>query len=591
MSQSVPHIQCINPDCHGSTNQPWGNNFCQNCGTPLKLNQRYIPIKRLGSGGFAAIYTVWDLTTQTERVLKVLLETSPKALELFEQEASVLASLHHPGIPAVEPDSYFRVETRKSRAFQEQIKPKILPCLVMEKVNGKTLQEILSENRDGCPNEWVKSWFNQALDILEVLHKKNIIHRDIKPSNLMLIMPKNTAQSQDPFINEAIAFGQLVAIDFGGAKQIGSDKYNNGSSTRIFSPGYSPPEQLTGGFVGPGTDFYALGKTLIHLLTGRYPSDLEDQNTGKIRWRHLTTIPPNLADIIDDMIRVDIHQRPRDVTAIKNRLEKVVGNHTPTQILPISAQAWQGIVLVITNILQHTGKITVGTVRFILNLVLGCLHTIWALILGGMGGITGSLIGLFLYYWTPLGSQVSHLVDSILFSLIPSLNIPNFNQNASSAILIFGLAGIGTAVGLSEAGGFSRNRNFIIASLMGGLGYILGWVFWQIAELGQTNYTANGLIGLGAIATGLLTLGLGWRDYRLVYPLVVADGAVATLVLLALSFPDIFNNFLLLPQKQITGAEILPCLGFFGLLGCIIGFFLGISHYIIIPILKLLGWR
>jgi hypothetical protein len=47
------------------------------------LLERYFPLKPLGSGGFAQIYTIWDEKTQTEKVLKVLVDTSAKALELF----------------------------------------------------------------------------------------------------------------------------------------------------------------------------------------------------------------------------------------------------------------------------------------------------------------------------------------------------------------------------------------------------------------------------------------------------------------------------------------------------------------------------
>jgi serine/threonine protein kinase len=83
---------CINPDCLRPHPQPWGNKFCNSCGASLELKNRYIPLQLLGSGGFATIYTVWDLQTKTEKVLKVLVETAPKALELFEQEAAVLAS-------------------------------------------------------------------------------------------------------------------------------------------------------------------------------------------------------------------------------------------------------------------------------------------------------------------------------------------------------------------------------------------------------------------------------------------------------------------------------------------------------------------
>ncbi|MEM6753861.1 MAG: 4-Cys prefix domain-containing protein, partial [Cyanobacteria bacterium P01_C01_bin.38] len=78
-------IHCVNPNCSRPYPQPWGNKFCLACGAKLQLQDRFIPLERLGSGGFARIYTVWDVEKQTEKVLKVLVETSPKALELFAQ--------------------------------------------------------------------------------------------------------------------------------------------------------------------------------------------------------------------------------------------------------------------------------------------------------------------------------------------------------------------------------------------------------------------------------------------------------------------------------------------------------------------------
>ncbi|MGB3760516.1 MAG: 4-Cys prefix domain-containing protein, partial [Rivularia sp. (in: cyanobacteria)] len=110
MPNSQPNlnaIHCVNPNCSRPYPQPWGNKFCLACGAQLQLQDRFIPLERLGSGGFARIYTVWDVKTQTEKVLKVLVETSPKALELFAQEAEVLQRLKHGGVPKVEPDGYF----------------------------------------------------------------------------------------------------------------------------------------------------------------------------------------------------------------------------------------------------------------------------------------------------------------------------------------------------------------------------------------------------------------------------------------------------------------------------------------------------
>ena len=117
--------------------------------------------------------------TQTEKVLKVLVETSPKALELFTQEAEVLSSFRNPGVPKVDADGYFQVNLINPKPHQ-------LACLVMEKINGQTLEEVLVNSPQGCSEDLVLGWFIQAVKILQELHKRQIIHRDIKPSNLML---------------------------------------------------------------------------------------------------------------------------------------------------------------------------------------------------------------------------------------------------------------------------------------------------------------------------------------------------------------------------------------------------------------------
>lgn len=222
----VSHVQqsavhCINPECQRPYPQPWGNKFCNSCGAPLLLLDRYVPLQRLGSGGFAHIYTVWDQKTQTEKVLKVLVEDSPKARELFAQEAAVLKGLRHPGVPRVESDGYFE------RNWSSPKGQTTLPCLVMEKINGQTLEEIQQKYPQGCPQELVLNWLTQAVEILEDLHKRKIVHRDIKPSNLMLREKTN----------------QLVLIDFGGVKQVSAAMFaSQPRSTRLFSSGYSPPE-------------------------------------------------------------------------------------------------------------------------------------------------------------------------------------------------------------------------------------------------------------------------------------------------------------------------------------------------------------
>ncbi|MEO0688110.1 MAG: serine/threonine-protein kinase, partial [Cyanobacteria bacterium J06649_11] len=298
---SLNAIHCINPNCPRPYPQPWGNKFCLACGAKLQLEDRFIPLERLGSGGFARIYTVWDVQTQTEKVLKVLVETSSKALELFAQEAEVLQRLKHRGVPKIDPDGYFFHNLSSSNQDLD------LPCLIMEKINGQTLEEVPYLYPQGCPQELVLGWLQQAVDVLRHLHERMIIHRDIKPSNLMLRNP-----------SPGLKGSQLVVIDFGGAKHFSVATPNRqSSSTRLFSTGYSPPEQITGRNIGPSADFYALARTMIELLTGKNPQELEDPLTGKLRWRealkfsaHGENVNPLLVDLLDDMAQEEVRSRP-----------------------------------------------------------------------------------------------------------------------------------------------------------------------------------------------------------------------------------------------------------------------------------------
>ncbi|MFM7789148.1 MAG: hypothetical protein ACKO90_13710, partial [Microcystis panniformis] len=68
---------------------------------------RYRAIIELGRGGFGVTYQINEIAKNQTKVLKVLTNNQPKAIELFKQEAAVLSQLNHPGIPKVEPDAYF----------------------------------------------------------------------------------------------------------------------------------------------------------------------------------------------------------------------------------------------------------------------------------------------------------------------------------------------------------------------------------------------------------------------------------------------------------------------------------------------------
>lgn len=583
-------VHCINSDCPRPYPQPWGNKFCHTCGAPLHLLDRYVPLQRLGSGGFAQIYTVWDQKTQTEKVLKVLVESSPKALELFAQEAAVLRSLRHPGVPRVDADGYFFVEMLSATTIQSNVKPQQFRCLVMEKINGQTLEEIFEQYPQGCPQEWVLNWLFQAVEILQELHSRKIIHRDIKPSNLML-------RTHSPSLNKGgTNRDQLVLIDFGGAKQFSSNQFGlKASSTRLYSSGYSPPEQIAGGVIGPGADFYALGRTMIEMLTGKSLSELENPVTGEFVWRNKVNISPQLVDFLDEMIEEDVRSRPANAAIIQKRLGKI-SRVSPQQAvffqIEQSFRSWFGqakgflsqvensVGQALTTSAYAVGKTTLFIFKAIFNILLACLDTFWTMLLTGIGASSGAIAGFVLASRTTIDENVTRFMSHQLPAVVtttPAISGAEF--------LLFAGAGLGTAWGLTLAGGFGQKRRFFLTSFMGIISYGFGWLVLQLITPHQGG---EGLVGLILAGVSLLTISLGLRSHHIVHAVIAAFGtAIVFAGLIFLGLPTNIFDLLRSPGWN----EIWLPVTFFGFVGVLLSFWLGVSYYLIVPGLRLLGWR
>ena len=119
--------------------------------------------------------------------------------------------------------------------------------------------------------------------------------------------------------------GQLVLIDFGAVRQVTTTILAGNSHTRIISQGYSPPEQQNGYSVQQ-SDFFALGRTFIFLLTGKEPQDKEiyDPLTNELHWRKSAlNLSPLLADLIDHLIAPTANHRPQNTQVILQKLNDI----------------------------------------------------------------------------------------------------------------------------------------------------------------------------------------------------------------------------------------------------------------------------
>ncbi|NEP02007.1 MAG: protein kinase [Symploca sp. SIO2E9] len=274
----------------------------------MLIQNRYRIIRKLGKGGFGQTFEVDD--GGTLKVLKVLNvdsfhspERQKKSVALFLREATVLSRLEHPGIPRVETDGYFNYLDPGGKTIH---------CLLMEKIEGKNLKQWLATpGNQPMSQELAIAWLEQLADILAQLHQQELIHRDIKPSNIML-RPN----------------GQLVLIDFGAVREV-TETYlyrqkANVTGTVIISAGFTPPEQAEGQAVAQ-SDFFALGRTFVYLLTGKRPIDFEkNPQTGKLYWHQSAPqISQKFADLIDYLMAPFPGRRPQTSQVILQSVEAI----------------------------------------------------------------------------------------------------------------------------------------------------------------------------------------------------------------------------------------------------------------------------
>jgi len=211
------------------------------------LQGRYRIVALLGQGGMGAVYRAWDMRLDVVMALKEMIpqpgldsQALAQLRQQFEQEAMILARLHHPHL------------VRVTDFFEEGGNA----YLVMDFVEGESLDHRI-EREGALPEQQVLEWADQLLSALTYCHGQGIIHRDIKPQNVV-IRPD----------------GQAVLVDFGLVKLWDPRHPHTRTAMRgLGTPEYSPPEQydVQMGHTDPRSDIYSVGATLYHALTGKAP--------------------------------------------------------------------------------------------------------------------------------------------------------------------------------------------------------------------------------------------------------------------------------------------------------------------------------
>lgn len=255
------------PPSHGSTActacaQPVEGARCGHCGAASRI-RNYRVLRQLAVSPHSRVYLAEDEQGAKLAVKELVYSMVPSAeeLEAFDREARLLQQLSHDRIP------------RFVAAFTEGTGIGTRLYLAQAFVAGESLEQKLAHHR--FTEAEALGIARQVLEVLVWLHalRPAVVHRDLKPANLI-----------------AAADGRIHVVDFGTARDVRSAGTHR--STLVGTVGYIAPEQL-GGSVSPKSDLFALGASLVHLLTGQPPE-------------HLAGAGMEL-----DLARVDVSERTR----------------------------------------------------------------------------------------------------------------------------------------------------------------------------------------------------------------------------------------------------------------------------------------
>jgi tetratricopeptide (TPR) repeat protein/tRNA A-37 threonylcarbamoyl transferase component Bud32 len=193
--------------------------------------------ERLGEGGFASVYRVFNTRLQTHWALKILdasKMSSKTGVSKALKEAQITAKLRHPNVAGV-----YDVDDQNGFIF-------------MELVDGPPLTDFMESG--------IQTWeeFRAiAVGILSGLaeaHRQGIVHGDISPRNILLTRT---------FVPKLVDFGLARHADYS-------------SSTIGVTPGFASPEHVLNKKLTPQSDVFSAGAVLYQLATGRHPFEWQN---------------------------------------------------------------------------------------------------------------------------------------------------------------------------------------------------------------------------------------------------------------------------------------------------------------------------
>jgi serine/threonine protein kinase len=276
------------------TGAPEGSLICTNCGVPIRPFQKigaYQVLKTLNPLG--NILLAWrGGHSVVLHTLRPEYRENDNLVHQFEAQAQLLCQLEHPGMPK----------------FFEAFELNGQPYLVSEMIHGPSLRDWIIQ-RGSMSSYQAVQWALELSRLLDYLHHQTppYIHRRIQPSNL--IRPRIPH-----------GFSQAVLVGFGEVRGLSSE-----SGTLSGLGGYRAPEQQIGED-SILSDLYALGATLVYLLTAQEPDAFYrlGDDDFRLQVQDAPNISPEVACIIQKLTHPQPDQRFESAAAVVEALQPLL---------------------------------------------------------------------------------------------------------------------------------------------------------------------------------------------------------------------------------------------------------------------------
>lgn len=266
----------------------------------------YRLLESLGAGGMGEVYRAVHSRIGRVVAVKILSGAEPGAglAERFMNEARIQAGLHHPHIAE----------------FYDFVEFEGRPCIIMEYVDGITLDDRIRRARGGLPVAEALAIFRAVVEAIAYLHERGILHRDIKSSNIKLS-----------------SAGQVKLLDFGIAKDPSSKRLTMVGGC-VGTMDYLAPEQIRGRPADARADVWSLGVLFYEMLTANMPFAADSvgvlcERISRAEYPIPTLASPmsdDLQRIIGRCLRSDASERYHDARELLDDL-KQIGRSPPAQ--------------------------------------------------------------------------------------------------------------------------------------------------------------------------------------------------------------------------------------------------------------------